>query len=439
MPVKTLLSTLTLVLCAAALGAQEPPKPDTAQRVAELERKLEILSKELEQQKSGTALPEAGEGKHGFAPAASKVYGVKSGLSIGGYGEMVYENFQSTLENGTYSPRANTIDFYRQILYAGYKFSDSLVFNMELEFEHAYAAGSQTVTKNAQGLVTDVKANRPGDVELEFAYLDFLVSPALNVRAGMVLVPVGFINEMHEPPTFLGAARPALERSLIPTTWRENGAGVHGDLGQGFAYRAYLVAGLDGSKFTKSGIGGGRQQGARSIAESWALTGRLDWSPLPGATVGASFFSGNSQPGDGLPSLATRLIDLHAEWKGRGWQVRALAVRTTLDAAGLPASGALREVGTLQRGHYLEFGYDLLCRGGGRQSLVPFARAERIERQAEVAAGVAKDLSLDERYLTAGLVYKPIPQVAVKADFSRIRNEARTGRNQATLALGYYF
>lgn len=432
---KPWITSLILTLLAGPLSAQS----DTEKRVADLERKLEILSKELENQKAGSAMPEAIEGKHGFAPAASKVYSAKSGLSIGGYGEVVYENFQGTLENGTYSPKPNTIDFYRQILYTGYKFNDSIVFNMELEFEHAYAAGSQTVTKNSSGVVTDVKANRPGDVELEFAYLDFLFTPALNLRAGMVLVPMGFINEMHEPPTFLGAARPALERSLIPSTWRENGLGIHGELGQGWSYRAYLVAGLDGSKFTKSGLGSGRQQGAKSLAESWALTGRLDWNPVPGATVGASFFSGNSQPGDNLPKMATRLFDFHAEVKWQGWQARALVLRTTVDEAGLPATGALREIGTQQRGHYAEVGYDTLSRISNRQALIPFVRVERLERQAEVAAGVNKDLSLSERITTAGVVFKPIPQIAVKADFSWIRNDARTGRNQATLALGYYF
>ncbi len=434
----TLFTPLALLL-ATSLAAQEPARPDTERRVADLERKLEILSRELEAQRAGAALPEAAEGKHGFAPAASKVYAVKGGLSIGGYGEMVYENFQATLENGSYSPKPNTIDFYRQILYAGYKFNDAVVFNMELEFEHAYAAGSQTVIRNASGLVTDVKANRPGDVEVEFAYLDFLLSRGLNLRAGMVLIPVGFINEMHEPPTFLGAARPALERTLIPTTWRENGVGVHGEWGTGWSYRAYLVAGLDGSKFTRSGIGGGRQQGAKSLAESWAVTGRLDWTPLPGATVGASFFSGNSQPGDSLPRLATRLWDLHAEWKGQGWQTRALLVRTTVEAAGLPASGAMREVGTVQQGSYVEVGYDALSRSGSRQALIPFVRAERLERQRAVATGVVKDLALDERITTLGVVYKPLPQVALKADFSRFRNEARSGRNQFTAAVGYYF
>lgn len=431
--------TALLVAAATGMSFAQAPQTDDQKRLAELERKIAILSQELESQKSGGAIPEATEGKHGFAPAASKVYGVKNGLSVGGYGEMLYENFASKLENGTYSPKANTMNFYRQILYVGYKFSDRVVLNTEVEFEHAYTSGAQVVTKNKDGVVTDVKAARPGAVEVEFAYLDFLLTPAFNIRAGMMLVPMGFINEMHEPPTFLGASRPLVERDLIPTTWRENGVGIHGELGRGLSYRLYLMAGLDGSKFSKGGIKDGRQHGGKSVAESLAMTGRLDWTPLPGTTLGVSFFNGNSQQGDNLPDLQTRLFDFHGEVRWQGWQARALVVRTTVDGSGLPATGSLREVGTTQKGSYLEVGYDVLAGSGSRQALIPFVRQERVERQAEVNPGIVKDLALSERILTAGFVYKPIPQVAVKADFNRIENDARTGRNQFSLALGYYF
>lgn len=438
---KPLPSILTVVLCAAALGAQETPKPDTEKRVSDLERKLEILSKELEQQKAGTALPEAGEGRHGFAPAASKVYGVKSGLSIGGYGEMVYENFAATLENGSYSPKANGLDFLRQILYVGYKFNDRIVFNTEIEFEHGKTSG-EPATTTSNGNVTAVKAKDPGAVSVEFAYLDFLFSERFNVRAGMLLLPVGFVNELHEPPVFLGARRPFVEQQLIPSTWRENGVGIHGELPANLSYRLYLVNGMNAANFSKAGIRGGRQNGASALAESLAWTGRLDWSPRPGMLLGASFYHGNSQPADNLPSLTTRLFEVHAEFRHRGFQARLLTVRGSHNGDGLaalPTSAAARQLGTVQRGHYLEAGYDLLSASGSRQGLVPFLRAESIDPQAEAIAGVALDPALAQRVLTYGLVYKPIPQVSVKADFSRIRNDARTGRNQATLALGYYF
>lgn len=433
------LTPLALALLAGPLAAQEVPAD---QRLKDLERKVEILSKELEAQKTGSVVPAAKEeGKHGLAPAASKVYETKGGLSVGGYGELVYENFAARLEDGTYSPKANAVDFARQILYVGYKFSDRIVFNTEIEFEHAKASGEQ-VTTSAGGNVTSVKQKDPGEVAVEFAYLDFLLSKGFNVRAGMMLVPMGFINEQHEPPTYFGAKRPFVEQQLIPTTWRENGLGIHGELPANLSYRLYLMNGLDASKFTKAGIRGARQNGGKAAAESFAWTGRLDWAPVPGTMLGVSFYQGNSQQADNLPDLTTRLFDLHAEVRYRGFQARALWVKGSHNADGLealPVGSAARQLGTEQKGHYLEAGFDMLSLTQSRQALIPFVRLERLNPQAEGISGVTLDKSLDQKVLTYGVVYKPIPQVAVKGDFSRIQNEARTGRNQVSLGLGYYF
>lgn len=421
---KSLLTPLMLALLAAPAFAQE--KPDTDKRIAELERRLNAMSQELEAQKTGTAMPVAGEAGHfGLAPAASKVYGSKGGLSIGGYGEMLYENFDSKLQNGTYSPKANTIDFVRQILYVGYKFDERIVFNTEIEFEHA-----KTATGSA------------GEVAVEFAYLDFLLNPAFNVRAGMVLVPLGFVNELHEPPTYLGAKRPGVEGTIIPTTWRENGVGVHGELPGHFTYRAYLINGLDASKFGATGIRSGRQNGSKALAESLALTGRLDWSPLPGTTFGLGAYTGNSNQSDSGEPIRTTLVEGHAEYKARGLQLRGLYARMTNSEnglVGLAAANAVKKLGTQQWGGYLEAGYDVLGLTGSKQALIPYLRWERLNTQQEVVAGVAADLANDQTLITAGVAYKPIPQVAVKLDLTKAENRARTGRDQVSLALGYYF
>src|SRR5438477_50729 len=82
----------------------------------------------------------------------------------------------------------------------------------EIEVEHAVSA-----------------SDKGGEVEVEFAYLDYLFSKSLRARAGLMLIPMGLVNELHEPPTFLGALRPDVEERLIPSTWRELGAGVYGD------------------------------------------------------------------------------------------------------------------------------------------------------------------------------------------------------------------
>lgn len=87
-------------------------------------------------------------------------------------------------------------------------------------------------------------------MELEQACLDFLITRAFNVRAGMVLVPLGILNERHEPPVFQGVERTFVDTVTIPTTWFEVGAGVHGEIGVGWRYRGYVLAPLNALEFS---------------------------------------------------------------------------------------------------------------------------------------------------------------------------------------------
>lgn len=416
------LSPLALALLALPSFAQEPPSDS---RLKELERKVEILSRELEAQKTGATMPDAPEkGSYGMAAAASKAYASKGGLSIGGYGEFLYQAKEAKLQDGTTGVGEKSVDALRLVLYTGYKFSEKVVFNSEIEFEH--------------GGYSD--EHPEGEAVVEFAYLDFLLNPAFNLRAGQMLVPMGFINEMHEPPAYLGARRPEVERSIIPTTWHENGVGIHGELPGHFSYRVYLMNGLKAEAFNAGGIRDGRQAGKEANAQSLAWTGRLDWMPLPGATLGASFYTGNSNQSGLGEAIQTTLVDLHAEWRWRGLQLRGLYAQTRLGQSGVAALGTsdpARGAGTRQWGGYLEAGYDLLS--GSRQALIPYLRYERLNTQAEVVAAVTPDLGNDRKVLTAGLSYKPIPQAAVKVDYQRLENAARTGQNQFNVALGFYF
>lgn len=420
---KSFLTPLICTLLAAPAFAQE--KPDAEKRIADLERRLDALSRELESQKTGTAMPAVlEEGRFGLGVPASKVYAVPSGLSVGGYGEFLYENKAATLQDGTHVGTEKKADALRLVLYTGYKFSDRIVFNSEIEFEHGGYSDEQPA----------------GEAIVEFAYLDFLLSKPFNIRAGQMLVPMGFINEMHEPPAFLGARRPQVETTLIPATWHENGVGIHGDLPGNLSYRVYLLNGLDASKFSASGIRGGRQAGKEANAQSLAWTGRLDWTPGPGMLLGASFYTGNSNQSGTGETITTTLWDAHAEYRARGFQFRGLYTRTTNSDAQLKTLGAAdpaREVGTKQWGGYLEAGYDVLA--GGRQALVPFVRWERLNAQQEVIPGVVPLGQNDRTVMTLGVNYKPIPNVAVKADLQTFKDGARTGRDQLNLALGFYF
>jgi hypothetical protein len=420
---KCLLTPFFCALVAGPAWAQE--KPDTDQRIADLERRLDALSRELEAQKTGSAIPALNEeGRFGMSAGASKVYGAPSGLSVGGYGELLYEGKASSLQNGTRVGSEKTADALRMVLYTGYKFSDRIVFNSEIEFEH--------------GGYSD--EHPEGEAIAEFYYLDFLLDKAINLRAGQMLVPMGFINEGHEPPAFLGARRPQVEQTIIPSTWHEIGVGIHGDLAGGLSYRLFLMNGLNGARFTASGIADGRQDGNKTKAQSLAWTGRLDWTPRPGLLVGSAFYTGNSNQTGSGEALTTTLWDAHVEYRSQGFQVRGLYASTTNRAAGVAAldpTDPARAVGTKQWGGYLELGYDLLK--GSRKALIPYVRYERLDTQQAVVPGVVKDLSQDRTLLTSGLAFKPIPQVAVKADWTREENGARTGRNQFSLALGYTF
>ena len=437
---KSIALSIFCLATVAGLQAQSPAiaSKSDQERLQELESKVNALSQALEQERGGAA-PAAGAalagGGEGLGTAASRIYGVANGVSLGGYGEFLYQNYATTLQDGTHQPQHDAFDTLRGVFYIGYRFNDWILFNSEMEFEH-----SGTSDEHAQG-----------EAILEFAYLDFLLTPAFNVRAGQVLLPVGFTNEQHEPPSVLSAQRPFLEQEggIIPTTWHENGVGVHGRfLSERFTYRVYAVTALNAAGFTDTGITGGRQDGHQAMADRFALTGRLDWTPLPGTTLGVSFYHGASAY---APTTSTVVLPItvpvslgeaHAEYKGGGWQLRGIYARSTVGAANLESLGVAApayQVGTRQWGGYLEAGYDVLGGSGSRQGLIPFVRWERMNLQQGVASGVVADPANDLSIVTAGFSWKPIPQIAVKACYDRIHNGAQSGRDEVDLGLGYEF
>lgn len=400
-----------------------------SERLTEIERRIDLLAAEIEKSRTGgaTEVP-APRGVMGMAPAASKVYGVARGISLGGYGEVVYENFAKERQDGAPSGRVDQFDYVRQIVYVGYKFSDKVLFNSEIEFEHA-------------------STGKGGEVSVEFGYVDFQPAKALGFRAGMVLVPMGFINELHEPPIFHGARRPEVEQAVLPSTWRENGAGVFGEAGP-VQWRAYVVSGLSSAGFAASGIRGGRQSGARSRSEDFALTGRLDIAGVPGLLAGVSFFTGKSGQGvtqDGaVIGGRVSLVDVHAQYEYRGLQLRLLGVRSTVDDGALinrknGLTGNM-SVGEGQVGWYAQAAYDVMThRPAGQWSVSPFVRYERLDTQDGVPAGFLEDPATNRSVVAAGVGVKPLTNVVLKAEFQRHQNKARTGTNQLNLALGFLF
>src|SRR3990170_1448985 len=174
--------------------------------------------------------------------------------TLSGYMEMHLNKVQD---------QPTAVDLHRFVLMVGHSFSDRLKFWSEVEVEHAFV--------EVEGGV------ETGEVAIEQAYIDLMVNRRFNLRAGIVLMPVGIVNERHEPPTFNGVERTFVDTVIVPTTWRDTGVGAFGDLGRGFSYRAYVVPGLNAAEFSaEEGIAGGRQQGSRADASDPAVTGRLE-------------------------------------------------------------------------------------------------------------------------------------------------------------------
>ncbi|HEX9941555.1 MAG TPA: hypothetical protein VGG03_06050 [Thermoanaerobaculia bacterium] len=409
-----------------------------AGRISELERRLEVLAGEIEKLKIGEAAASADQSGYGLGPAASKIYRTERGISIGGYGEVIYQQVDEAEKDVIAVPLkaeegeeeeeedegGDQFDLRRAVVYFGYKWSDRILFNSEVEFEHAGE-----------------------EVSVEFAYVDFLWRPQLNVRAGLLLLPVGFLNELHEPTVFLGANRPDVERLILPTTWKENGFGLFGEAGP-FTYRTYVVNGLNAEGFSDEGLRGGRQGGSEASAEDLAWVGRLDYTDRPGLLVGGSVYTGNSGQGNLTAAgraigVGTTIVEGHLEWRWRGLEFRALGVQADLDdVAELNAARDLdgdESVGERLKGYYLQLGYDVLAGRVAGRALIPYARWETFNTQEEVPAGFQANPANDVESLTLGVAYKPIEQLVLKADYQNGDNEAGTGVDRFNVLLGYVF
>lgn len=375
-------------------------------QMSEVQREIEILSQEIEKLKTTPekTAAQAPQQTYGLGVAASKVYRAEPGVSFGGYGEFTYRR-----EHG----QPATADMLRGVLYTGYKFSNRALFNSELEVENAS---------------TEVG----GNVNLEFAYLDYLLHPSANVRAGLMLVPMGLVNEQHEPTAYLAARRPLTEQVIIPATWSELGGGVFGDAGR-WTYRAYVMTGLNGTEFTGGeGIREGRQGGGNVIAEDLAIVGRADFHPFEGTVFGGSLYSGHS--GQGLAGSYkghVGLAELHADSRFRGVTLRGVAARgTARNVAHLATSDD--PIGRSFAGWYVEGGYQIA-------SFTPYARYERVDTQRRMDAGLVRNPENDRRIFTLGLSYKPIAQTVIKVDYENVDNRARTGAGRVNVSLGYIF
>jgi hypothetical protein len=323
------------------------------------------------------------------------------------------------------------IDFHRFVLLFTHRFSDRIRFVGELELEHAVVEGLED----------------EGELELEQAYLDFLLAPAFNLRAGMMLVPVGIINERHEPPVFHGVERPFVDTVIVPTTWFEAGAGIHGTLAGSLRYRLFAMAPLDATEFSAGeGLRGGAQHGAEAQIRNVAWTGRLEYLGVRGLQTGVSFWRGDT--GFNLTRLDTKtgLIEVDARYTRDRLEARGQYAHVfnsgmgELNDAVARLTGIDPNVAEQLRGWYLEGSYRLLPRTSPHDAAA-FARYENFDTQFRMPEGQVKLPQFDRDAWVVGATYWPDPDVAVKVDYTHTRNQSAVvpAPRSLNLGLGWWF
>ncbi len=389
-----------------------------AQNFDQLRRRIDILSEELEDMKMGSG---GATGKK---------------VSLHGYGELHYNN---TIDGST------QMDNHRFVVGVHAALADWIHLNAEIDFEHA-----------AQ------------EMEFEFAFVDFLIDPKINFRAGAVLVPVGFLNEFHEPPLFWSVERPELQSKVIPTTWGAGGAGILGELMEGLKYRLYIVNSVQSTKAAGAdcgdsalGLGGacglfrssdGIRKGSRqldhAIADDFAVTGRLEYSPpIPGLQLGFSFYTGDTTHDLISEGGRTTLIEGDTKFRWNWFDMNATianifiddaAAINTFNTANGTASGTVADN---IFGFNIQGGVHLpqLLNLNTDHDLIPFILYENFDTQDSVPSGFTRDPSKDTEVITAGFSYMPASNVALKLDYQSFSFANSTSKEKFNMAIAYMY
>ena len=394
---------------ALALTAAFGGTPALAQTVDE---KLQILQQEIDELKAQQAnKPATTQQPSPYSLEYGTMLDRSSGLANGGtnvigYGEAGYSKFRQSGDA--------TADLARFVFGFNHRFDEHLTLHSEVEFEHAV-----------------VSSEDQGEAEIEQAWVNYKSSDALNFKGGLFLIPVGLLNETHEPPTYYGVQRNQVETRVIPTTWRELGVGAHGVFAESFRYDAGVTTGFDSGKLDDplTGIRSSHQEGQLANARDLAVYGALNYR-RPGLLVGGSVFSGDTgQNGASNPALqgvAARFTmwDVHAQYRVAGLDLQALYSSGRLgDADKVTAALFAADPATAfaapksMTGWYAQAAYHVYKRGNF--DVAPFVRYERIDiRQAEDPAnGLLQDPRNNERIKVAGVNFWVHPQVVLKADF----------------------
>lgn len=352
---------------------------------------------------------------------------------LGSYGEAHYnhEIDSETFQNGS-------MDLHRVILFMGYKFNSKLQFFTEIEFEHV------------------------NEVYVEQAFMNYSFNNALNLKAGIILIPMGYVNEFHEPTLFNGVERPGFSKYVIPTTWREMGIGSHGIIKRAnLKYQLYLVNGFksyaDGDSFLsgKNGLRSARQKGSKTIFRTPSITGKLTYYGLNGLRLGLSGYAGNSETTlydgirrDDVDAIATAdssivgisMFAVNARYTIGKFQISAVGNMTSISNSEQYNAFTGTDVAKQIMGYYGELAYNFHLKEGGYPRLTPFVRYENYDTHYAVEETITKNDSYNRETLTAGIGFMMTPNTVFKTDFQWMKTSANPRpSNMINVGFGYWF
>jgi len=355
-----------------------------------------------------------------FVPSAA--FGQSAETYIGGYGEMNYKHF----DNGDL-PR---LDIDRFVLYLDHSFNNHWMFKSETEIEHVRIEGGAG-----------------GEIGLEQAYLDYHAKNWPGWRVGLIVLPIGIINQTHEPTTFYSVERPLFDQAIIPSTWREIGTGFYGNFSKQVSYQLYVSEGLKTEDINTESLDGAKQEGSAGAATSDllagsdashpALSGKLNFEPFSGLEVGASGYIERGYTQKLSRSFA--LGDLDAQYQNGPLRIRAEgAFINTGDASDF--RGVPREIA----GGYGEISYDLFSLLGPEKSqLMTFVRYESYsfgELTSLDPELLLTTLGWSNHYaITGGFAFKPMNELILKADYRWTNRNAGLERREWALGAGYVY
>ncbi|MBQ9669092.1 MAG: hypothetical protein IJV45_10200 [Prevotella sp.] len=375
-------------------------------------------------------------------------------LSIGGYGEVAMtRNFYS---DNTYrysraaqykdDPSHGRFDIPHAVIYMGYNFGKGWTLGTEIEFEHT-GTGSSAEHEFEEAAEWEREQEKGGEVELEQFWIQKRFSRALNLKIGHIIVPVGLNNAHHEPLNFFTVYRPEGEDKILPSTWHDTGLSLWGRVGK-FRYEATLTAGLDAFLFNRDGW---IHKGAGSpleykVANKYGLSARIDNYSIPGLRMAVSGFVGNtlhnSDPHD-MENEGNRNKDAKGTviigsfdftYNAHNWIVRGQADYGHLsDVTAVYAAKATRarqsnspyssdNVGEKAVAIGIEAGYDVFSQferlRASDQQMYVFGRFEHYNPYIP-AKGQMEYQFTEKNRMAVGINYFPVPQIAVKAEFSK--------------------